>query len=234
MHGSSICFNLLMELPTPHHQLGAHVCTGLPPDNGSVLRTFFHQEKGNRHAPCKVSMESSAIYCCCWQVMAFCPLDGLFHNKGAPHSHAHIQTLMIMVDLGENKLSHTFIATSCPFQLCYRKWHVKMSKWSWQLWWWAIWGKWDQNNDEVADDVDADDRNICKAIAFRLWNIPPKVSLLSICGFLEKRLGWGISYVFGYLIVTAINQSINLSSKAGCWGWSYFSKKEGKNLLLYL
>ena len=111
-------------------------------------------------------MESSAIYYCCWQAMAFCPLDGLFHNKGAPHSHAHIQTLMIMVDLGESKLSHTFIATSCPFQLCYRNWHVKMSKWSWQLWWWAIWGKWDQNNDEVADDVDADDINVCKAISF--------------------------------------------------------------------
>ena len=93
-------------------------------------------------------------------------LDGLFYNKGAPHSHAHNQTLMIMMNLGESNLSHTFIATSCPFQLCSRNWPVKMSKWSWQLWWCAIWDKWDQNNDEVADDVDADDRNICKAIAF--------------------------------------------------------------------
>ena len=88
MHGSSICFNRLMELLTLHHQFGARVCTGLPPVNGYALRTFFHQEKGNRHAPCKVFMESSAICCCCWQVMALCPLDGLFHNKGAPHSHA--------------------------------------------------------------------------------------------------------------------------------------------------
>ena len=133
MHGSSICFNRLMELLTPHHQFGARVCTGLPPVNGYALRTFFHQEKGNRHAPCKVFMESGAICCCCWQVMAFCPLDGLFQNKGAPHSHAHIQTLMMMVDLGESKLSHTFITTSCPFQLCSRKWHVKMSKWSWHF-----------------------------------------------------------------------------------------------------
>ena len=113
MHGSSICFNRLMELPTPHHQFGARVCTGLPPVNGYALRTFFHQEKGNRHAPCKVFMESSAICCCCWQVMSFCPLDGLFHNKGAPHSLGHIQTLMIMMNLGENNLSHAFITTFC-------------------------------------------------------------------------------------------------------------------------
>ena len=33
------------------------------------------------------------------------------------------------------------------------------------------------------------------------------------------------------LIVTAINQSINLSSKTGYWGWSYFSKKEKKSLI---
>ena len=166
MHGSSTYFNLLKELPTFYHQLGAHVCNGLPPVNGYALRTFFTRKKGNRHAPCEIFMESSATYYCCWRAMAFCPLDGPFHTKGAPHSLAHIQTLMIMVDLGESKLSHTFIATSCPFQLCYRNWHVKMSKWSWQLWWWAIWGKWDQNNDEVADDVDADDINVCKAISF--------------------------------------------------------------------
>ena len=43
--------------------------------------------------------------------------------------------------------------------------------------------------DEVVDDVHADDRNICKAIAFRLWNILQKVSLLPICGKLEKGLG---------------------------------------------
>ena len=130
MHGSSICFNLLMELPTFYHQFGARVCNGLPPVNGYALRTFFHQEKGNRHAPCKVFMESSAICCCCWQVMAFCPLDGLFHNKGAPHSHAHIQTLMIMMNLGENNLSHAFITTSCPFPHCFKEWYVKVSKWS--------------------------------------------------------------------------------------------------------
>ena len=95
------------------------------------------------------------------------------HQGGASQPCPH-STLMIMVDLGESKLSHTFIATSCPFQLCYRKWHVKMSKWSWQLWWWAIWGKWDQNNDEVADDVDADDINMCKAISFLGFGKSPK------------------------------------------------------------
>ena len=47
----------------------------------------------------------------------------------------------------------------------------------------------DNNADEVVDDVHADDRNICKAIAFRLWNILQNASLISICGFLEKRLG---------------------------------------------
>ena len=45
MHGSSICFNRLMELLTPHHQFGARVCTGLPPDNGYALKTFFTKKK---------------------------------------------------------------------------------------------------------------------------------------------------------------------------------------------
>ena len=45
MHGSSISFNWLMELPTPHHQFGARVCTGLPPDNGYVLKAFFTKKK---------------------------------------------------------------------------------------------------------------------------------------------------------------------------------------------
>ena len=46
MHGSSISFNWLMELPTPHHQFGARVCNGLTPVNGYALRTFFTRKKG--------------------------------------------------------------------------------------------------------------------------------------------------------------------------------------------
>ena len=42
------------------------------------------------------------------------------------------------------------------------------------FWWWSTWGKWDQNNDEVADDVDADDRNICKAISFLGFGTSPQ------------------------------------------------------------
>ena len=110
-------FHLLMELPTFYHQFGARVCNGLPPVNGYALRTFFTRKKGNRHAPCEIFMESSATYHCCCRAMAFCSLDGSFHTKGAPHSPAHIQTLIIMVDLGESKLSHTCIATSCPSNL---------------------------------------------------------------------------------------------------------------------
>ena len=34
-----------MELVTPHHQFGARVCTGLPPDNGYVLEAFFTKKK---------------------------------------------------------------------------------------------------------------------------------------------------------------------------------------------
>ena len=34
-----------MELVTPHHQFGARVCTGLPPDNGYVLKAFFTKKK---------------------------------------------------------------------------------------------------------------------------------------------------------------------------------------------
>ena len=34
-----------MELLTPHHQFGARVCAGLPPDNGYVSKTFFTKKK---------------------------------------------------------------------------------------------------------------------------------------------------------------------------------------------
>ena len=164
MHGSSICFNLLMELPTFYHQFGARVCNGLPPVNGYALRTFFTRKKGIDMPHVRFSWKAAPSIIVVdkrW----LSALDGLFYNKGAPHSHAHNQTLMIMMNLGESNLSHTFIATSCPFQLCSRKWPVKMSKWSWQLWWCAIWDKWDQNFDQVVDDVDADE-NMGKAISF--------------------------------------------------------------------
>ena len=96
--------------------------------------------------------------------------------------------------------------------------------------------------DEVVDDVHADDRNICKAIAFRLWNIPQKVSLLPFCGISGKRVGlryflcvWLFDQIAMSqsinLIVTAINQSINLSSKTGYWVGYIFSKKEKKSLI---
>ena len=140
-------------------------CNGLTPFNGYALRTFFTRKKGIDMPHVRFSWKAAPSIIVVdkrW----LSALDGLFYNKGAPYSHAHNQTLMIMMNLGERNLSHTFIATSCPFQLCSRNWPVKMSKWSWQLWWWAIWGKWDQNNDEVADDVDADDINVCKAISF--------------------------------------------------------------------
>ena len=58
----------------------------------------------------------------------------------------------------------------------------------------------DNNADEVVDDVHADDRNICKAIAFRLWNILQKVSLLPICGIFGKKELKTLFYVFGYLV----------------------------------
>ena len=38
-------FHLLMELPTFHHQFGAHVCNGLPPFDGYALRAFFTRKK---------------------------------------------------------------------------------------------------------------------------------------------------------------------------------------------
>ena len=165
-------------------------------------------------------MESSATYYCCWRAMAFCPLDGSFHTKGAPHSPAHIQTLIIMVDLGESKLSHTFIATSCPFQLCYRKQHVKMSKWSWQLWWWAIWGKWDQNNDEVADDVDADDINVCKAISFLGFGKSPKRF------WTEGKGGGPWWFKQGTLGPSMRSRLPNLSLKQGNEGGHIFQKRK--------
>ena len=104
-------------------------CNGLTPFYGYALRTFFTRKKGNRHVPCGIFMENSATYHCCQQVLAFCSLDGSFHTKGGASQPAHIPTLIVMVDSGESKLSHKFIAISCPFQLCCRRQHVKMSKW---------------------------------------------------------------------------------------------------------
>ena len=112
MHGSSICFGRLKELVTPHQQFGARVCTGLPPDNGYVLKAFFTKKKeiDMHHVRFSWKAAPSIIVADKRWLSA---LDGLFYNKGAPHSHAHIQTLMIMMNLGENNLSHAFITTFC-------------------------------------------------------------------------------------------------------------------------
>ena len=66
-------------------------------------------------------MENSATYHCCQQVLAFCSLDGSFYTKGGASQPAHIPTLVVMVDLGESKSSHKYIAISCPFQTLLQK-----------------------------------------------------------------------------------------------------------------
>ena len=93
MHGSSISFNWLMELPTPHHQFGARVCNGLTPVNGYALRTFFTRKKGIDMPHVRFSWKAAPSIIVVdkrW----LSALDGLFYNKGAPHSHAHNQTLI--------------------------------------------------------------------------------------------------------------------------------------------
>ena len=110
-------FHLLMELPTLYHQLGARVCNGLTPFNGYVLRTFFTRKKGIDTLHVRFSWKAAPPIIVVSEQWLSAPSVAHFTPKGAPHSPAHIQTLIIMVDLGESKLSHTCIATSRPSNL---------------------------------------------------------------------------------------------------------------------
>ena len=56
---------------------------------------------------------------------------------------------------------------------------------------------------------------------------------MPLCGISGKRVE-NTSYVFGYLIVTAINQSINLSSKQGAEGGHIFPKRKKISLLIFV
>ena len=94
------------------------------------------------------------------------------------------------------------------------------------FWWWAIWGKWDQNNDEVADDVDADDRNICKAISFLGFGTSPK-------RFQAEGEGGGPWWFKqGPLGPSMRSRSQNLSLKQGTEGGHIFQKR--KKLFTYI
>ena len=131
MHGSSHVLPIHGKL---YHTLSSArcfvFCNGLTPFYGYALRTFFTRKKGLGTLHVVFSWKAAPPIIVVSEQWLSAPSMAHFTPKGAPHSPAHIQTLIIMVDLGESKLSHTFIATSCPFQLCYRKRHVKMSKWS--------------------------------------------------------------------------------------------------------
>ena len=99
MHGSSICFNRLMELLTLHHQFGARVCTGLPPDNGYVLKAFFTKKKeiDMHHVRFSWKAAPSVVVADKWWLSAL--LMAYFITRGRPTAMLNIQTMMIMMNL---------------------------------------------------------------------------------------------------------------------------------------
>ena len=113
MHGSSISFNWLMELPTPHHQFGARVCTGLPPVNGYALRTFFTRKKGIDMHHVRFSWKAAPSVIVADKRWLSALLMAYFTARGRLTAMPNIQPVMIMMNLGENNLSHAFITTSC-------------------------------------------------------------------------------------------------------------------------
>ena len=180
MHGSSTCFTYPWNFP--HFIINSVLvfCNGLTPFNGYALRTFFTRKKGIDTFHVVFSWKAAPPIIVVSEQQLSAPSMAYFTPKGAPHSPAHIQTLIIMVDLGESKLSHTFIATSCPFQLCCRKQHVKISKWSWHF---------GDDHHEVNETRTMTKSQMtlmqmteiyAKRQLFRLWNIPLKGFLFAL------------------------------------------------------